>query len=353
MNSASARTLCIACGARPISGRIVWSDIRHRTTRTLKRKPPTSLASIYTRRATRPSSAWMKSPRFQPSTAATACSRCHPAASNGTASNTSATGRSRSTRPSTRRPVRSRGTTTARHTSQDFVEFLGEVVASCDPDQEIYIIILDNLSAHKTPKVAAFLEQHPNVSLHFTPTYSSWLNQIELWFSKVQRDVIARGIFTSTADLARKLRRYINAYAQHAKPRSAGSIRSPRVGSDMVKLSLRQSTSSVGFHPVDGRGDESLELPEGSAVAARRPAVRIMDFLAGSYEVAQHLDRYRPARRLDFIPRRLIHRQNEVSRDLGREGLGAVTADVNTELQLHELDHVAARHVTIDSDRAS
>ena len=109
------------------------------------------------------------------------------------------------------------GPTTARHTSQDFVEFLGEVVASCDPDQEIYII-LDNLSAHKTPKVAAFLEQHPNVSLHFTPTYSSWLNQIELWFSKVQRDVIARGIFTSTANLARKLRRYINAYAQHAKP---------------------------------------------------------------------------------------------------------------------------------------
>ena len=109
------------------------------------------------------------------------------------------------------------GTTTARHTSQDFVEFLGEVVASCDPDQEIYII-LDNLSAHKTPKVAAFLEQHPNVSLHFTPTDSSWLNQIELWFSKVQRDVIARGIITSTADLARKLRRYINAYAQHAKP---------------------------------------------------------------------------------------------------------------------------------------
>ncbi len=67
-------------------------------------------------------------------------------------------------------------------------------------------------------KVAAFLDEHPNVALHFTPTYSSWLNQIELWFSKLQRDVIARGIFTSTADLARKLRRYINAYSKHAKP---------------------------------------------------------------------------------------------------------------------------------------
>ena len=109
------------------------------------------------------------------------------------------------------------GKTAARHTSQDFVEFLGEVVARCEPDQEIHII-LDNLSAHKTKQVAAFLEQHPDVALHFTPTYSSWLNQVELWFSKLQRDVIARGVFTSTADLARKLRRYINAYSKDAKP---------------------------------------------------------------------------------------------------------------------------------------
>ncbi|HJN16907.1 MAG TPA: IS630 family transposase, partial [Armatimonadota bacterium] len=108
------------------------------------------------------------------------------------------------------------GKTAARHTSQDFVTFLGEVVASCEPDQEIHII-LDNLSAHKTRHVAAFLDAHPHVSLHFTPTYSSWLNQVELWFSKVQRDVTARGIFASSADLARRPRRYINAYGQHAK----------------------------------------------------------------------------------------------------------------------------------------
>jgi transposase len=109
------------------------------------------------------------------------------------------------------------GKTAARHTSQDFVAFLAEVVALCEPQQEIHII-LDNLSAHKTRQVAAFLEQHPRVQLHFTPTYSSWLNQVELWFSKVQRDVIARGIFPSVADLARKLRRYINAYSKDAKP---------------------------------------------------------------------------------------------------------------------------------------
>src|SRR5208283_4875866 len=51
-----------------------------------------------------------------------------------------------------------------------------------------------------------------------TPTYSSWLNQVELWFAKIQRDVNSRGVFTSVADLARKLRKYIAAYTQSARP---------------------------------------------------------------------------------------------------------------------------------------
>jgi transposase len=109
------------------------------------------------------------------------------------------------------------GKTAARHTSREFVAFLKEVVSLCPPKQEIHII-LDNLSAHKTPSVREFLEQHPRVRFHFTPTYSSWLNQVEIWFAKIERDVIARGIFTSVPDLARKLRRYINAYSANAKP---------------------------------------------------------------------------------------------------------------------------------------
>jgi len=56
------------------------------------------------------------------------------------------------------------------------------------------------------------------VWFHFTPTYSSWLNQVELWFAKIRRDVIARGVFTSVHDLARKLRRYIRAYSKSARP---------------------------------------------------------------------------------------------------------------------------------------
>ena len=109
------------------------------------------------------------------------------------------------------------GKTTARHPSQDFVAFLEEVVAQCPTDQQIHII-LDNLSAHKTKLVDAFLQNNSRVQLHFTPTYSSWLNQVELWFGKIERDLIARGVFTSVHDLARKIKRYLKAYSANAKP---------------------------------------------------------------------------------------------------------------------------------------
>jgi transposase len=73
------------------------------------------------------------------------------------------------------------------------------------------------------------------VRFHFTPTavpgpnggyvvvrrakrYSSWLNQVEIWFAKIERDVIARGVFTSVADLSRKLMKYIRLYAKRARP---------------------------------------------------------------------------------------------------------------------------------------
>src|ERR1700726_2180019 len=97
------------------------------------------------------------------------------------------------------------GKTTARHTSAEFVDFLDQIVA-------------DNLSAHKTKNVFEFLQTNPSVRIHYTPTYSSWLNQVEIWFSKIQRDIIARGIFTSTTDLSRKLIRYIKEYNKTATP---------------------------------------------------------------------------------------------------------------------------------------
>jgi len=66
--------------------------------------------------------------------------------------------------------------------------------------------------------VGQFLAAHPKVHLHYTPTYSSWLNQVENWFARIERDVIARGVFTSVKDLARKLIRYIRHYNRAPKP---------------------------------------------------------------------------------------------------------------------------------------
>jgi transposase len=109
------------------------------------------------------------------------------------------------------------GKTAARHTSEQFVAFLEDILASQPTGREIHVIC-DNVSSHKTERVRAFLQANPNVQMHYTPTYSSWLNQVENWFSRIQRNVIARGVFTSVKDLNKKLMKFIREYNKTAKP---------------------------------------------------------------------------------------------------------------------------------------
>ena len=109
------------------------------------------------------------------------------------------------------------GKTAARHTSAEFVTFLDQVVATAPKRRAIHVIV-DNLSAHTTKAVAAWLVAHPRVTMHDTPTYSSWLSQVESWFARIERDCIARGIFTSTTDLRRKLLRYIKLHNDTCQP---------------------------------------------------------------------------------------------------------------------------------------
>lgn len=109
------------------------------------------------------------------------------------------------------------GKTAPRHTTQEFVAFLTDIVVKQPKTRDIHIV-LDNLSAHKTRRVQEFLDAHPNVQLHFTPTYSSWLNQVELWFAKIERDLIYRGVFTSVKDLARRIMKYIRRHNGDARP---------------------------------------------------------------------------------------------------------------------------------------
>ena len=112
-------------------------------------------------------------------------------------------------------------------------------------------MILDNLSAHKSQVVRDFPATHPNAHLHITPTYSSGLNQVEIWFSKVERDAIARGIFASVKDLARKLRRYIDSYLANAEPiQWKCSDPTRRIRSDVVSATCRQQLSDCHRHAL-------------------------------------------------------------------------------------------------------
>ncbi len=101
--------------------------------------------------------------------------------------------------------------------SANFVEFLADLVGQTAPGLDLHCIV-DNLSAHATAAVEAFLDQHTHVFLHNTPTHASWLNQVELFFSIMQRRLIRYGEFDSIEHLADRIIEFINAYNQRAKP---------------------------------------------------------------------------------------------------------------------------------------
>ncbi|MGI9075710.1 MAG: IS630 family transposase [Gemmatimonadaceae bacterium] len=109
------------------------------------------------------------------------------------------------------------GQTAERHTSQAFIAFLAELLSTIPARQEVHIIC-DNLSAHRTKQVEAFVAEHPRLHLHFTATYSSWLNQVELWFAKIERALIHRGVFLSVKDLGRRIMKYIRLYNNDPRP---------------------------------------------------------------------------------------------------------------------------------------
>src|SRR5262249_8751862 len=178
-------------------------------------KRPTSLGCTSTRRRMQRCSASTRRRRSRRSTARTRCYRCRPAGQSGMALSITDGTLSLYAAFNTK-TGEVLGKTAARHTSAEFVAFLADIVVNQPATKEIHVIA-DNLSAHKTKQVTEFLDWHPNVHLHFTPTYSSWLNQVELWFAKIERDVIARGVFTSVPDLRRKLMRYIRQYNKAPK----------------------------------------------------------------------------------------------------------------------------------------
>lgn len=103
-----------------------------------------------------------------------------------------------------------------RKRSKEFVEFLGTLAGEF-PEKELHIIA-DNLSTHSTNRVDEWLADHDRVTIHFTPTHASWLNQIELWFSILQRKVLDRGFFESRQEKAEAMIQFIEQYNEDAEP---------------------------------------------------------------------------------------------------------------------------------------
>jgi transposase len=101
--------------------------------------------------------------------------------------------------------------------ADNFVEFLADLDAQTPPGLELHCIV-DNLSTHFTAKVEEFLDARPRIFLHNTPTHASWLNQVELFFSILERRLLRHGEFDSVDDLAERIIAFINDYNRRARP---------------------------------------------------------------------------------------------------------------------------------------
>ena len=120
------------------------------------------------------------------------------------------------------------GKVNARHRAKEFLDFMRHIERSTPKYLDLHVI-LDNSSTHKTAEVNAWLEKHPRIKLHFTPTSASWLNAVEGWFAQLERRAIYRGVFSSVKELKDEIHRFIRVHnAVSAKPfkwtKSAKSI---------------------------------------------------------------------------------------------------------------------------------
>jgi len=104
-----------------------------------------------------------------------------------------------------------------RHRHQEFLSFLKHLDANTPAAMELHLIA-DNYATHKHPQVKAWLARHPRFHLHFTPTYSSWLNQVERWFALISQQAIRCGSFRNVRQLVEKIEHYVAHYNKHRRP---------------------------------------------------------------------------------------------------------------------------------------
>jgi transposase len=104
-----------------------------------------------------------------------------------------------------------------KHRATEFKKFLTTIDKAVPADLDVHVIC-DNYGTHKTPAIKAWLAKHPRFHLHFTPTGSSWINQVERWFGFLTDQKIRRGAHKSVQALEADIRAWIADWNQHPKP---------------------------------------------------------------------------------------------------------------------------------------
>jgi len=126
-----------------------------------------------------------------------------------------------------------------RHTHAEFLDFL-KLVAKAHPRVKLHVVA-DNYATHKHPKVKAWLERNPRITMHFTPTSGSWMNLVEIFFGIITRQAIRRGTFTSVKELTNAIEVFIDAWNDRCEPfvwtKTADEI--------LAKTKPRQKTSNT------------------------------------------------------------------------------------------------------------
>jgi len=104
-----------------------------------------------------------------------------------------------------------------RHRHQEYLEFLKHIETNVPESLDIHLVV-DNYATHKHPKIKRWLALHPRYQVHYTPTYASWLNQIEIWFNLITQRAIRRGTFKSVKELIAKIESFVHSYNRDTHP---------------------------------------------------------------------------------------------------------------------------------------
>jgi len=104
-----------------------------------------------------------------------------------------------------------------RHRHQEYLNFLKHVDGNVPQGLDIHLVV-DNYSTHKHHRIKRWLALHPRYQVHYTPTYASWLNQVEIWFNLITQRAIRRGTFRSVKELVSKIEQFVGQYNHKTKP---------------------------------------------------------------------------------------------------------------------------------------